>query len=75
VQQRGPQTSLLVDTSVLIRWFHTQGERDAPQAHTIRIAHVNGQLDVHVLDSAYYELGTVLIRALGWTGGRRRRSA
>jgi predicted nucleic acid-binding protein len=62
-------TSLLVDTSVLIKWFHSEGERDVRQAHAIRTAHVDGQLDAHVLDLAYYELGNVLIRALGWTGG------
>jgi predicted nucleic acid-binding protein len=62
-------TRLLVDTSVLIKWFHSDGESEVPQARALRTAHVNGQLDVHVLDLAYYELGNVLIRALGWTAG------
>jgi len=60
-------TRLLVDTSVLIKWFHSHGESEVPQARALRTAHVNGQLDAHVLDLAYYELGNVLIRALGWT--------
>jgi len=60
-------TRLLVDTSVLIKWFHSQGETEVPQARALRTAHTNGQLDAHVLDLAYYELGNVLIRALGWT--------
>ena len=38
-----------------------------PQARALRTAHLNGDLDAHVLDLAYYELGNVLIRALGWT--------
>lgn len=60
-------TRLLVDTSVLIKWFHSAGEHEVPQARALRTAHTNGQLDVHVLDLAYYEMGNVLIRALGWT--------
>jgi predicted nucleic acid-binding protein len=60
-------TRLLIDTSVLIKWFHSHGESEVPQARALRTAHTNGQLDAHVLDLAYYELGNVLIRALGWT--------
>jgi predicted nucleic acid-binding protein len=59
-------TRLLIDTSVLIKWFHSDGEHEVPQARALRTAHANGQVDVHVLDLAYYELGNVLIRALGW---------
>ncbi len=62
-------TRLLVDTSVLIKWFHSQGETEVPQARALRTAHLGGGLDAHVLDLAYYELGNVLIRALGWTAG------
>lgn len=62
-------TRLLIDTSVLIKWFHSDGENEVPQARALRSAHTNGQLDVHVLDLAHYELGNVLIRALGWTAG------
>jgi predicted nucleic acid-binding protein len=60
-------TRLLVDTSVLIKWFHNEGENEVQEARALRTAHANGQLDVHVLDLVYYELGNVLIRALGWT--------
>jgi predicted nucleic acid-binding protein len=62
-------TRLLVDTSVLIKWFHSQGETEVPQARALRAAHLGGGLDAHVLDLAYYELGNVLIRALGWAAG------
>jgi hypothetical protein len=51
----------------LIKWFHSDGEHEVPHARAIRTAYTNGQLDVHVLDLAYCELGNVLIRALGWT--------
>lgn len=62
-------TRLLVDTSVLIKWFHEAGESEFAEARAIRDAHVRGDLDAHVLDLALYEVGNVLVRALRWTAG------
>jgi predicted nucleic acid-binding protein len=59
-------TRLLVDTSVLIKWFHAEGERELVEARAIRDAHVAGEIDAHVLDLAFYEVGNVLVRALSW---------
>lgn len=59
-------TRLLVDTSVLIKWFHEAGESELSEARAIRDAHVRGDLDAHVLDLAVYEVGNVLARALRW---------
>lgn len=59
-------TRLLVDTSVLIKWFHAEGESEVTEARAIRDAHVRGDLDAHVLDLAVYEVGNVLTRALQW---------
>jgi len=59
-------TSLLVDTSVLIKWFHSEGESELAEARAIRDSHVHGDLDAHVLDLAIYEVGNVLARALRW---------
>jgi predicted nucleic acid-binding protein len=60
-------TRLLVDTSVLIKWFHDAGESELAEARAIRNAHIRGDLDAHVLDLAIYEVGNVLARALKWT--------
>lgn len=60
-------TRLLIDTSVLIKWFHEAGESELAEARAIRDAHVRGDLDAHVLDLAIYEVGNVLARALTWT--------
>lgn len=60
-------TSLLIDTSVLIKWFHSDGESELKEARALRSAHVTGALDAHVLDLAFYEVGNVLTRALRWT--------
>jgi predicted nucleic acid-binding protein len=58
---------LLIDTSVLIKWFHSEGEADLPAARALRSAHVAGEVDAHVLDLAMYEVGNLLARALRWT--------
>jgi predicted nucleic acid-binding protein len=60
-------TRLLVDTSVLIKWFHEAGEAELAEARAIRDAHSRGDLDVHILDLAIYEVGNVLTRSLMWT--------
>lgn len=60
-------TRLLVDTSVLIKWFHADGESELAPARAIRAAHLTGVVDVHMLDIAVYEVGNVLVRALGWS--------
>ncbi len=58
---------LLIDTSVLIKWFHDAGESEVAEARAIRDAHVGSELDAHVLDLAIYEIGNVLARTLKWT--------
>lgn len=60
-------TTLLVDTSVLIKWFHSDGEAEVVEARTIRDANQRGDLDARVIDLAAYELGNVLLRVFRWT--------
>ncbi len=59
-------THLLIDTSVLIKWFHSEGESGLPEARALRTAHIAGDIDAHILDLATYEVGNVLVRALRW---------
>lgn len=59
-------THLLIDTSVLIKWFHSAGEAELESARALRSAHVGGELQAHILDLAVHEVGNVLIRSLGW---------
>lgn len=59
-------THLLLDTSVLMKWFHSRGESELAPSRALRSAHVAGELDAHILDLAYYEIGNVLTRALHW---------
>ena len=60
-------TRLLVDTSVLIKWFHSEGESELREARAIRAAHLSGQVAAHILDLGVYEVGNVLVRSLGWS--------
>jgi predicted nucleic acid-binding protein len=59
-------TDLLVDPSVLIKWFHARGESELAEARLLRAAHVRGDVAAHILDLAFYEVGNVLARALRW---------
>jgi predicted nucleic acid-binding protein len=62
-------TDVLVDTSVLIKWFHADGEAELSQARALRKAHEDGRIDAHILDLGVYEVGNVLVRSLRWPAG------
>jgi predicted nucleic acid-binding protein len=59
-------TRLLVDTSVLIKWFHSEGESELPAARALLSGHLAGDVSAHLLDLALYEVGNVLVRTLTW---------
>ena len=55
---------LLVDTSVVIKWVHEEGEAEVVQARRLLAAHRAGEARVLLLDLVAYEFGNVLLRAL-----------
>lgn len=59
-------TTLLIDSSVLIKWLHDDGETQIAEARAIRAAHLTGQLEARIIDLALYEVGNVLVRSLRW---------
>lgn len=61
-------TTVLVDTSVLVKWFHSEGESELAEARAIRDATRREDLDARVIDLAIYEMGNVLLRGLHWSG-------
>lgn len=61
-------TTLLVDTSVLIKWFHSEGEAEVAEARALREATRRGDIETRVIDLALYEMGDVLLRSLHWSG-------
>ena len=60
-------TRLLLVTSVVVKWLHTEGEAELRDARALRAAHVSGELDAHILDLGIHEVGNVLLRALRWS--------
>jgi predicted nucleic acid-binding protein len=54
----------MADTSVILKWFHTEGEAEVAAAQVVLEAHRAGQVGVHILDLTMYELGNVLLRSL-----------
>ena len=57
---------VIADTSVVVKWFHEEGETEVAEARAILDAHRSDALDLHVLDLTIYELGNILIRSLHW---------
>lgn len=56
-------TTLVVDTSVLVGWFHDPADADA---RILRDAHMAGVVNAQVLDLGMYELGNLLVQDLRW---------
>ena len=60
----------MADSSVLLKWFHTEGEDEVAAAQAVLRAHRARQADVRVLDLTIYELGNTLLRSLRWPAQR-----
>lgn len=58
---------VVVDTSVVVKWFHSENEAEVGESRAILAAHRDELLTAHVLDLGVYELGNVLLRALHWS--------
>lgn len=56
-------TGVVCDASVVLKWFHSSGEREVPAARALLAAHRLGTLRALVLDLTYYELGNVMATA------------
>ncbi len=61
-----PVTDVVCDTSVVLKWLHDEGEPDVEDARRLLAGHRAGTITAWVLDLTFYELGNVLLRALGW---------
>ena len=58
---------LVVDTSVIVKWFHAENEAEVGESRAILAAHRDEILTAHILDLNIYEFGNVLLRALHWS--------
>jgi predicted nucleic acid-binding protein len=59
--------TVVVDTSVIVKWFHAQGEAEVGESRAILGAHRDDIVAVHILDLGVYEFANVLLRALHWS--------
>ncbi len=60
-------TDVVCDTSVVLKWFHEEGETGVAEARALLEAHRAERLRAWVIDLTFYELGNVLLRARGWS--------
>jgi len=60
-------SALIIDTSVVLKWFHSDGESEVSESRALLAAHRDEILTAHILDLSLYELGNVLLRALRWS--------
>jgi predicted nucleic acid-binding protein len=56
----------VVDTSVLLKWYDSDGETEVAESQLVYEAHRDGRLTAHILDLTVYELASVLVRGKGW---------
>jgi predicted nucleic acid-binding protein len=61
---------VLVDTSIVVKWFHDVDEPDVEAARGLLEAQASGDAALFVLDLTHYELGNVLMRSLKWSAAR-----
>ncbi len=51
----------VVDSSVVFKWYRQPGDEDyVPQAVSILERHLQGDIEIHVPDLLFYELGNIL---------------
>lgn len=62
-------TDVVSDASVVLKWFHDEGEQDVGLARGVLDLHRSRRIVLYVLDLTYYEVGNALMR------GRARRTA
>jgi predicted nucleic acid-binding protein len=60
-------TAIIVDTSVVLTWFHADGETEVVESRAVLAAHRDEVLTAHITELGVYELGNVLLRSLKWT--------
>lgn len=56
---------LVADASVVLKWFHAEGEEAVEPARAILEAFAERRIDLVILDLTIYEIGNVLLRSSG----------
>ena len=61
---------LVIDASVLLKWFRTEGEGRLEEAHALRSAYASGRVVVHAPPFLRLEILNVAGRRWGWDESR-----
>jgi predicted nucleic acid-binding protein len=59
-------SDVVCDTSIVLNWFHEEGEEEVEDARSLLEEHAAGRVTAWILELTFYELGNVLLRSLGW---------
>jgi predicted nucleic acid-binding protein len=57
-----PAIDVVVDASVALKWFHSEGEEEADDARRLLSEHKSRRLALMILDLTSYEIGNALLR-------------
>jgi predicted nucleic acid-binding protein len=68
-------TDVVVDASVLVKWFHTEGEEHLEQARALRAQFEAGELRVLAPPLLWLEILNVAARRWSWTEAKLERLA
>ncbi len=60
-----PAIDILCDASVVLKWFHAEGEEEVGESRALLDLHRSRAVALSVLDLTAYEAGNALIRGMG----------
>lgn len=67
-----PAIDVLCDASVVLKWFHLEGEREVGESRTLLDLQRSHQVSLSILDLTVYEVGNVLVRFMRVQPGQAR---
>lgn len=67
-----PVIDLLCDASVVLKWFHADGEQEVGESRALLEMQRSGQVSLSILDLTVYEVGNVLVRSMRLSSDRAR---
>lgn len=60
-----PIVEVICDASVVLKWFHAEGEEEVGDSRTLLDLQTAGAITLSVLDLTAYEVGNALVRGIG----------
>lgn len=60
-----PAADVLCDASVVLKWFHSEGEEEVEASRALLDLHRSRGMALSVLDLTAYEVGNALLRGVG----------